>query len=38
MAEALLVALRAALGENAVAAGTDVPERNCNDWSRAAAE
>jgi FAD/FMN-containing dehydrogenase len=33
MAEALLVALRAALGEEAVAAGGDQPARNRNDWS-----
>ena len=33
MAETLLAALRAALGENAVAVGAEVPERNRNDWS-----
>ena len=33
MAEALLAALRDALGENAVASGAEVPERNRNDWS-----
>ena len=33
MAEALLAALREALGEGAVAAGGEVPERNRNDWS-----
>lgn len=33
MAEPLLAALRAALGEDAVAAGADVPERNRADWS-----
>ncbi|MGD9510972.1 MAG: FAD-binding oxidoreductase [Geminicoccaceae bacterium] len=34
MAEALLAELRAALGDGAVAAGADVPERNRSDWSQ----
>ena len=33
MAEDLLAALREALGDQAVAAGADVPERNRSDWS-----
>ena len=33
MAEALLAALREALGAGAVAVGGEVPERNRNDWS-----